>query len=610
MLEKSGNTNVKLLSGIVVLVILFFAINIIANIFLKRHGVDFTEGSVFAISNGTENIVNKIQEPITLQFFYSKRTSNGFPFLKNHAERIRAVLENYASISGKKINLKIIDPESFTDEEDLAIGYGLKGLDLPHSSEKFYLGLVISNARDDVRVIQFFHPDRQRFVEYEISKAIHDLSQKKRPVIGVLSTLPIESSASSFEGGQSWLILEQLKQNFDIINIKLNTNKIPDSVDVLMVVQPNDFTADLLNAIDQYVLDGGKAMVFADPNSEFGSSGELGFSPEFNKILAEWGVEIAPYVIVADRKAARPITDGAESEGKVDYIAWLNIEKNGLNSNDVTTSLLKNVNMATSGYIRNLSVNGINITPLVQTSAESMKISSRVVQGKPDPNKMLSNFISENTPYILAARIEGRAKTAFPERASNPGHIVKSKDNINVVLVADTDILSDNVWAQTQDMQGYKFVTPIADNNSFIANIAELLSGNNDIISLRGRGASSRTFDAVDKIRKNAEGIYLKKEKELKDKLLETETHLVELKKQAEEKAGNKLSYQTQQRQEIAIFTEQLARTKKELRNVQRELKGDVEHLGSMVKFLNILLMPLLISLFAIFLFKGFETRS
>jgi len=609
----------KALSILIASVALLFSVNLIGDTLLKKYDVDFTQDSIFALSKGTANILANINEPIQFRFFYSRRASNGYPTLKSHAERIRAILERYASVSGGKIKLEVIDPEAFTDDEDLALSYGIKGIDLNNGQEKLYLGLAITNAKDDTRAIAFFHPDRQRFVEYEVTKAIYDLQQQKRPAIGLLSSIEMESKPMmgipGLGGGQKWLFLEQLSQSFDIINIDKNANKIPANIDVLMVVQPKDFSLDTLGAIDQYVLSGGKSMVFVDPYKEgvgTGNQEDRTFSVDFNKLLGAWGVEISPDTIVADRKAARPVQQGEEGKGKVDYIAWLNIGKDGLNKEDISTSILKNVNFATAGAITELKTPGINITPLIKTSLESMLISRATLGGVPDPNKLLSNFISAHKEYNLAVKLSGNAKSAFQEQQGDDGHLSESKGNINVVLVADTDILRDDVWAQTQDIQGYKVIMQNGDNSAFVNNIIEYLSGSEDLISLRGRGAANRPFTVVDSIKKTAEEQFLTKEKALKDRLAATEERLAQLKKQADSQAGNKLIYQSQQQQEIYAFTDQMAQTRKELRNVQFELKKDVDYLGSILKFINILLMPLLIILFAIFVFvfKGAGNKA
>jgi len=609
----------KTISLIIAGVLMLFAINLIGNTALKKYDIDFTQDSIFALSKGTKNILGTIHEPVTFRFFYSRRASNGYPTLKSHAERIRGILERYASISDGNIKLEIIDPEAFTDDEDLAVGYGIKGIDLGNGQDKLYLGLAISNAKDDTRSIQFFHPDRQRFVEYEVTKAIYDLQQQKRRVVGLLSTVEMESKPMmgipGLGGGQKWLLLEQLSQSFDIVNIDKTANKIPADVDVLMLVQPKDLSIDTMHAVDQYVLAGGKAMVFVDPYKEgvgTGNQEDRTFSPEFNKLLGAWGVEISPDNVVADRKAARPVQQGEEGKGKVDYIAWLNIGQNGLNKEDITTSILKNVNFATAGAITDLKTSGINVTPMIKTSTESMLISRSTLGGAPDPNKLLSSFVSEHKEYTIAAKLGGKVKSAFPEMSGATGHLSESKGDINVILVADTDILRDEVWAQTQDIQGYKVVMQNGDNSAFVNNTMEFLSGSEDLISLRGRGAANRPFKVVDDLKKKAEEQFLTKEKELKDRLAATEERLAALKKQAEAQAGNKLIYQSQQQQEISAFTDQMAQTRKELRSVQFELKKDVDRLGSILKFINILLMPLLISMFAVFvfMFKGFEAKE
>lgn len=619
-LKKCDGNIVKVASTIAVTVILFFALNVIGNSSLKQYDVDFTEDNIFALSKTSKDIIRDIAEPVTLRFFYSRQSTNGFPALKSHAERIRAVLERYVSASHGKIKLQVIDPEAYTDDEDLAVGYGIKGIDLNNGAgDKLYLGLAISNSRDDTRAIPFFHPDRQRFVEYEITKAVYDLIQQKRPVIGLLTSLEMISQPMlgipGLGGGQGWLFLEQLKQGFEISVIEKAATSIPDNIDVLLIAQPNGFNPELLFAIDQYVLKGGKTVVFADPNREgvvaSGNQEDRAYGPEFTSLLSSWGVEISRDTIVTDRNAARQTATGAEAQGKVDNISALSIGQDGLSPDDITTSLLKNINFSTAGSINDLKT-GMSVTPLIHTSTQSMRINVSVIKGAPDANMLLSNFVPDNKEYTLAARISGKAKSAYPHRASEPGILGESKGDINLVVVADTDLLRDDSWAKLQDIQGYKVAMQNADNGPFVNNIMELMSGSNELIALRGRGAASHPFTVVEDIKKKAEERYLAKEKELKDRLAATEAQLADLKRQADSQAGDKLAYQSQQQQAIAAFTDQMVQIRKELRGVQHELKKDVDRLGSILKFLNIILMPLLISMFAVFVFvfRGMQARK
>lgn len=594
---------------ILVATALFFAVNIIGGLSLNRYEVDFTEGGLFTLSEGSYKIIEASDEPITFRFFFSNKLANGYPSIKSYASRITGLLEEYQSASDGRIKVQVIDPEPLTDDEDLAISYGLKGAQIDNEGTKIYFGLVATNSTDESRLIPIFHFDREKFTEYDLTRIISDLSGNKKPTVGVLSALPIDTPSffgiPGLGGGKSWIILEQMRQLFKVLPVKEDDKTINPDIDVLMVAQPRELTDDVLYAIDQFILKGGRAVFFLDPNAENkgGTSPDKdgNFDPKINTLLKAWGLKVDPSHIIGDRLAARTVVSADSDSGQIDYIGWLSMREQNINREHIISSSLKSVNFGSAGAVEQIEDIGIEFEPLITTSERTMKIPTGNIKGKPDPKKLLSEFVSEDKKYHLAARISGIANSAFPKKASTEGHIAKSEEPINVIIVADTDLMRDEVWARAQDFEGYRVIVPNADNSGFVINSLDFMGGSQELISLRGRGTSSRPFTVVEKLKHEAEEKYLAKETQLKDNLAETEKKLAELQKKGEEGDGHEaLIYRARQQREIKRFTEELMEDKKELRRVQHSLRQGIDRLGGILKFINIGLMPLLIIIFAI----------
>jgi ABC-type uncharacterized transport system involved in gliding motility auxiliary subunit len=614
MKSNTGKYN-KVLPYVLISIILFFSINIISSLSFTKYHIDLTEGGMFTISKGSREILNNLDEPITLRFFYSNSVANGVPILKSYAARIRGLLEDYAKYSDGKIKLKIIDPKPFSDEEELAISYGIKGMEVDNLGTKVYIGLAASNSVDEVKIIPVFALEREKYLEYEISRMIYDLDNPKRKKVGVVSSFKLGSGPmlglKQLGGESDWLILRQIKDTFDVISLgdgSVSTD-IPEDVDVLMVVQPTDFSEETLYAIDQYLLGGGKVIMFADPHKEGAGTGnpdDRSFSSNAQRLLASWGIRIRERQIVLDRKAARKFNKGdnpKETWNVVNYLPWLNLREENINDEELITSFLKSININTTGYIESLGFLSVDITPLLESNQESMIIPVNQIRPAKDPEKLLRNFEADNEKYTLAARISGNFKTAYPHFSDRKGHITLSKGKSHLIVVADSDILREENWAQMRNYNEHRVVNIIADNSAFVINSLDHLSGTTELMGLRGRRALSRPFTVVEELRRESEEKFVAKQEELNQKLAETEKKLSDLQKMARANVQNSLIYKKQQQLEIRKFTEEMEQIKKETRQLKGELRENIEDLGSFLKFVNIWLMPILITFFAIFIF-------
>ena len=600
-------------SGILLAAVLAVALITISNNLFTGVRLDLTENRLFTLSPGSVNIITTLDEPISLDFYVSRKTMADFPQLVNYANRVRDLLEEYAAKSGGKIELSVIEPEPFSEEEDQAVASGLNGISVNAAGDRAYLGLVGVNSTDDEAIIPFFQASREDALEYDITKLVYNLANPEKRVIGVMSGLPLFGDPA--QGMQQrWAILDVMEEFFEVRNIVPDSDFIDEDVDVLMVVHPKNFTEQALFAIDQYLLRGGHAMLFVDPLAE-GDNAEPDpanpyvmpdMSSNLNIMLEGWGVEVGADEIAADiNLAMRVQTQGARGPQESNYLPWLRLEADNLDRQDFSTSELNLIHMGTAGVIDLKEDATVEFAPLIQTTADSMRMQRDLIFFQRDPNVMLSNFESGNNPLVLAARISGTVPSAYPD-----GLLIEDEDDetvpvediikegrVDVVLVGDTDILADHFWIRMQNFFGVQIPQSIANNGDFVINTLDNLAGNTDLISLRSRGEFSRPFTVVEQIRRDAEARFREREQELQTRLEETEQKIAQLQQEGGESA---LLLTEEQAAEIEKFRLEQIRTRKELRAVQHELQKNIERLGTQLKFINIGLIPLIIALLAL----------
>ncbi len=604
-------------TGLVFLAVLLLVINLFAGIFFKSSRLDLTDNQLYTLSPGTENILSELQEPITLRLYFSEKYFTGIPAITTYGQRVKDLLDEYVSLSKGNLKLIIADPEPFSDTEDQAVQYGLQGVPIDASGSQAYFGLVGSNSTDDEEVIAFLQPDKEESLEYDITRMVYQLSNPKRGIVGIISGLPMATGASNPMvapgSSQDWFMLTQLKENYDVRTLETSIEKIPEDIDVLMLIHPKSLTDNALFAIDQYVLSGGRLLAFIDPFSEADqpmtdptnpmAAMQQSRSSELSKLLSAWGIEFASDKVVGDRLNAQRVQ--AQSGGRVqavDYVAWLSLNNDNFSADDFVARDLQQIGMATTGFFSKKADSNIDFVPLIETSAEAMAYNSMQFQFGANPAALLRSYQSGGQKLTLAARISGELDSAFPEglesatAIENP--LAKSVDRANIIVVADTDMLEDKHWVTLQNFFGNRIAVPRANNDVFVMNAIENLSGSNDLISLRSRSKSARPFTKVAALKQAAEQRFRDKEKALQSELQQTENKLAELQRNRDGVSNMILS--AEQKQEILKFREQQVETRKELRNVQHELIKSVESLGTTLKVLNIILLPLLVILAAI----------
>jgi ABC-type uncharacterized transport system involved in gliding motility auxiliary subunit len=609
-------------SALFILALLFVAVVLVSNLLLRGARVDLTENNLYTLSAGTRSLLGKLEEPIQLTLYFSDRgtadTDNpSARALRAYYPRVRELLEEIAACSDGKIRLKVVDPLAYSEDEDNAVASGIQGLPFGPAGESVFLGVYGSNSTNGEAKIPLFDPGRENLAEYDIAKLIHDLGTNKKPAIGFVSSLPMTMGfdPATRQMREPWAVYGELSQFFDVRQMNAAALKtIENDINVAVLVHPKDLGDDALYALDQFVLRGGHLLVFVDPNAEQDQSGADPENPQaalladkssdLSRLFKAWGLDYARDKVVLDRAHALQISV-AQNAPPVRHPGVLGFTRKDLSTDDVITANLDAINMSTVGYLELSKDSPSKLVPLIQSSDQSMSVPAERLKFLADPSTLLADFKPTGQPFVLAARLEGRFKTAFPER-TDAGHLAEAKESNAVVVFADTDILSDRLWAEVQNFFGQKVLNAFANNGDLVINAVDNLAGDSDLISIRGRATSQRPFTKVAELKRKADDSFRQKEKQLQQELGETERKLTEL--QSAKSQDQAMVLSAEQKAELDNFLKRKVDIRKQLREVRRRLDADIEALGTRLKFINILLVPLLLILAALG-FAGWKVR-
>lgn len=606
--------------GLLVLIVLFLVVNMVSSTLFTNTRIDLTENELYTLTDGTRNIIKNIEEPVTMYLFYSDKASEDVPQLRTYATRVKELLKEYEQLSNGNIVLNIVDPLPFSEEEDQAGSFGLQAIPVGATGENVYFGLAASNAVGDTEVLPFFQPQREQFLEYDVSKLLSTLSNPKKTVVGVITQLSIFGGfdMQTTQMTKAWAIIAQMRQLFEVKQLDVTTDLIDADVDILMVVHPKTLTEPTQYAIDQFVMRGGKAIFFVDPHSEVDIPVKQQNSPleveggrtsDLKKLFSAWGIEYDATKVVLDRKYA--LTVGGAHAGQSRHYGLLAVTKEDIDADDVISSELEVISAGVSGFIKAKEGANIKIIPIVTSSEDAALIDASKFRFLPDLNQLSNGYEPTGEKYILSARIEGKLNTAFKTRPAMSGakkvdeskygdHLESTKEDANIIIVADTDMLSDRMWVQVQEFFGEQVFNAWANNGDLIINAVDNLTGSSDLISIRGRETSTRPFERVNDLRLAADQKFRSTEEKLQAQLAETEAKLVELQKVRDD--SDELMLSPEQEAEIEKFQQDKFKVRKELRQVRHNLDLDIEKLGSKLKFMNIGLVPIIISILALFI--------
>ncbi len=613
-------------SSLLLLALAFIAAIIISNQLFGGWRIDLTDNRLYTLSDGTEQILENLEEPINLYFYYSDKATENAPTIRSYANRVREMLDEFRLAANGNINLFVIDPLPFSEDEDRAAQFGLQGVGIAGSPDAVYMGLAGTDSIDNEEIIPFFQLDKEQFLEYDIAKLVSTLANPERKVIGLISGAPMSGSfdPQTQQMIPAWVIYEQVQQLFELRDLGADIDVVDDDVSMLWIVQPKSLSNSMLYAIDQFILKGGTAMILVDPLAESDPAAPIqgmppgmppqGQNSDLPTLFGAWGLQFSPNDVVADAQLALPVSAGPAGR-PMRHPGLLGITEAQLNSDDVITADLNTINVGVAGHLSIAEGSAATMEPLISSGTASGIVASSRFSFLQDPSSLLDSFIPSGETYVIAARISGSLPSAFPDgppatgvspeddsESAEPdtsGHLSQSTDLVNMIVVADVDILSDRLWVQQQNFFGQRIANAFSSNGAFVVNALESLLGSAELIAVRSRATYSRPFTKVEELRVEAEAEYRETEQRLQSELAETERRLGELQSSRED-TGNILMSPEQQT-EVDRFIDQRAAIRKDLRAVQRNLDKNIEQLGTRLKIINTALVPALLTVFVLF---------
>lgn len=593
---------------------------------------DLTAQNIYSLSDGTKAMLGKIEEPITLELFYS-RDASGLPIAyKNYATRVEEMLRQYARASRGKISLNVINPRPDTPEEERATAAGLTPQVASTGGEQFYFGLIVTQA-DQQKTIPAFTPQREQFLEYDLSKLIYSVQQFDKPKLGLLTSLPLLGSSPQDlqmmmmmrrqpQPGQ--FVADEWRQAFEIVTVEPTADKLPDNLDLLVVAHPQNPSEKLQYAIDQFLLSGKPVLLAVDPSSQYFKrqsnpqmmmmGGQQNASSDLPVLLAAYGIDYKPDEVVGDLENATPVQTG---NGIARYPIWLSLRAANLNGTSMATAQLSSVLFIEPGAIAKKEGSDLTFTPLIETSSQAGTVASMMLQfAQPDD---VSKDLTPSGRKTIAALVTGKFKTAFPNGAPKDENTDKEKEDASsadsgsgpsalgsqltestststLLVIADTDWLFDDFSVRKFNFFGQTAAEPFNDNLALASNVAEFLGGSQDLISIRGKGTSLRPFDVVRAMEVEAQKKYQERLTALDAQLQEVQSKLSEL--QGKKTEGNRLVASPEVAEAIEKFQKQSAEMRGQRRQIRRALREDIDALENRLLVANLVASPALILAF------------
>lgn len=582
----------NILTGSILLIagLLFLVINVMSSTMFKALRLDLTRDRLYTLSSGTKEILQEIDEPIIIRYYFSTSLKSINPYLTSFAKRVEDLLQQYQRIAKGKIKLEVIDPIPFSVQEDEAVNYGLQGVPVDSTGTEFYLGIVGTNSLDTKQVISFLQPAREATLEYDISQLIYNLMHPQPRIVGVMSSLALAGGYTS----RPYAIWQQMEQLFTLEQIDINTSEIPANINTLMVVEPSTFSPGALAAIDKFVMSGGHVLAFIDPVAEVADKRAVMLnkakqkdSGDYLALLKSWGIDFDDSKAVADKELAKTVRAPYEGrEVSIRYPLWMDFVAANFNKDDILSSSLERLTIATPGAIRHTADATSTFIPLITSSDQAMLVEGRKVDHYQQNLQLLFNDYKAEGQFVIGARITGPINSAYGDERTTDS---------NIIVIADTDMLHDHFWMHMQNIMGQEFAVPAASNGNLVLSALENLSGSNALISIRSRAGFTKPFDTIRKLELESAEKYHESEQVLQQKLIATKQKLDALESQKLE--GNKLSITAQEKYAEEQFRQELVEIRRDLREVRRKLNQDIETVATNVKFYAIGLIPALIML-------------
>jgi ABC-type uncharacterized transport system involved in gliding motility auxiliary subunit len=627
MQKKSLQTILYSTAGVLVMLGILILLNFIAG--TARARLDLTQEKAYTLSAGTKAILKKLDTPVVIRF-YCTQSESATPetvYLKGYARKVEDLLAEYKQMAGGKIKIEKYDPQPDSDAEDSARLDGIEPKALA-GTEGFYLGLAVKCA-DEVQAIAFLEPNRERLLEYDLTRAIVRSETPEKPTIGLMSPLPVFGMPSNPMmaqmgqppgGSQPWTIVNELKNDFNVKRVGMDVDKIDDDIKLLLVIAPKDISDKAQYAIDQFIMGGGKLVAFLDAQCLADNrqqnqmmAGMGGGGSSLDKLLKAWGIQFDSGKVVADLKYKMQLNgrNGQPQEAP----AFLALASDAINKDDVATSQIDNIWLPLCGAFTGTPVSGLKETVLLHSSKDSQLVDAMLANLSGE--NIMKEFKPSGVQYSLAIRLTGKFKTAFPDGApqekkddktdgekkdekkseeKKPSDSLKETKGDNaVVLFGDADLLYDPFTIRRIDSPFGAMQMAMNANLNLAQNILEQMTGDSNLIAVRSRATLNRPFTRVKELEAAANEKFQSEIKRLEDSAADAQRKINEMQAQKKDK-DQRFILSPEQRTELEKLRKEEAETRKHLKQVQKDLRKEVVSLQTRLKWINILAVPLAVT--------------
>jgi len=579
--------------------LLFLSFNFIINKINFNIGIDFTSTKTFTLSKGTKNVLANIQEPLQIEFIYSRELSKNIPIIQNYANQIEGLLSRYVDLAKGKINLEILDPEPYSDQEDYVERFGVQGFPVDQEGSNIYFGLIATNTTDDIEIISFFDPSKAGSLEKQLTDIVYKLNRIEKPTIGILTQVETQSPNPNIPLQGEYIIFEQLENYYEIQYLSPTAEKIED-IDLLLVYHPSEISMSTEYAIEQFILQGGKTLLFIDPYFEKDDYSEK--SSNLANVLKTLNLNYIDQVILDGAQATRlqtqqNISDNTSLQTLL-KLNWPEVRSDFINQQEEISNGLSLVRLISpGGLMQQDQESPTTYTSILSSSELTMDLTIQEVQ---DPINLINNFNPSGIVYDFAVKVGGNAVSNF-ENFENKyaNHLSQSSENLNVIVFSDADFIRSPYWARVQRFLNSTVIEESSDNGTLVSNIMDVLTGFDDFVDLRNKETPFRPFTVVQKLQAEAEKQYLGQEQELQQKL---ELALQEIKNLSGGRDNENVQLSDSQMEELALFQLEVEKTRKELREVRRNLNKEIDALANNINVINTFLIPFLLIILMFFL--------
>ena len=584
--------------SVVSTILFFLSFNFIINKINFNIGIDFTSTKTFTLSKGTKNVLANIEEPLKIEFIYSRSLSKNIPIIQNYANQIEGLISRYVGLAKGKIEFQIIEPEPYSDEEDYVERFGVQGFPVDQEGSNVYFGLIATNTTDDTEIIPFFDPSKAGSLEKQLTDIVYKLNRVEKPKIGILTQVETQSPNPNIPLQGEYILFEQLGNYYEIEYLS-PTAEIFENIDLLVVYHPAEISDITEYAIEQFILRGGKTLIFVDPYFEKDDYTDK--SSTLDNVLKTLNINYIDRVILDGAQATRlqtqqNISDNTSLQTLL-KLNWPEVRTDFINQQEDISNGLSLIRLISPGGLMKLEDESkTTYTSVLSSSELTMDLSIPEVQ---DPIEIINNFNPTGIIYDFAVKVGGTALSNF-ENFENKysNHISQSQDDLNVIVFSDADFIRSPYWARVQKFLGSTVIEESSDNGTIVSNIMDVMTGFDDFIDLRNKETPFRPFTVVQKLQAEAEKQYLGQEQELQEKL---DLTLQEIKNLSGGRVNENVQLSESQMEELAAFQFEVERTRKELREVRRNLNKDIDALSNKINVLNTFLIPILLIILMFF---------